>query len=487
MKSLFTCTIALATTLSSVAAEVSDSVIRVTTTLQDYNPSQPWDKTIPRKKCALAAVLSNQQVLTTAEIVTNANFIQLESPNSEHQIPAEVVAIDYETNLALLRPKSEKGSQTLKNFTPLDVTHSAHLGDEVSIIQIEDNGMPLITEGKVRGFDVISSFAPGHHFLNYKIKASMQSVANSFTVPVLKEGKLLGLLTKYSPKDQLANVISAEIIAAFLKDAKDGDYQGFPSLGIATTSTTDVHFRDWLKLSNDKGGLYVSRVLPNSAADKAGIKKGDVLTSINGKDLDRHGYYETLEYGQLLWNHLIRGSHPVGSEIKIGVLREGKELNLTAVLARSPEGIIPSHTYGKAPRYLVKGGLIFQELTKSYLRSFGDNWSTRASPKMLDALNHPEDYEEGRKRLVFISAAIPTPATVGYESMRSTIVEEVNGQSIEDIPSLIAAFNNTPENGIHTLKLDGKLETIYLDAKLSNNVDQQLLSRGLPALSREVE
>ncbi|MGJ8673877.1 PDZ domain-containing protein [Rubritalea sp.] len=487
MKLFLTIAVAASTSLSLLGADLSDSVIRVASTIQSYNPSQPWDKNATSKRKALAAVLANKQVLTTAEMVADANFIQLETTNGESLIPAHVVAVDYEANLALVEPSTELGVATLAEMPGLELSGPAHLGDSVDIIQVQDNGMPLITEGKVQGAEVTSSFVPGHFFLTYVVKASMQSAANSFTLPVAKDGKLIGILTSYSAKDQLTDIISPEIITAFLKDAADGNYAGFPTLGIATTRTTDVHFRDWLKLPTDKGGLYITRILRNSAAEAAGLKQGDVLISIDDKPLDRRGNYQANGYGQLYWSNLIRGSQAVGSTIKLGILRDGEELEIEAALARSPEGIIPSHTYDKAPRYLVKGGLVFQELTKSYLEAFGDDWVTRAPLNLLDALNHPEDYEEGRKRLVFISAAIPTPATLGYESLRSVIVEEVNGKKIEDIPSLIAAFEEVPENGIHVLKIDEKPETIYLDAKASDEVDSQLLQRGLPSLSRDSE
>lgn len=477
----------VATSITALASDVAQSVIRVATTSQGYNHSQPWDKAAPSKKRALAAVLDSNQVLTTAEMVTNANFIQLESPNGEHQIPAKVIAVDYEVNLALLAPKEESGLDIIKGFKGLSLADPAHLGDTVEVVQIEDNGMPIITEGRVQSVDVVASFVSGHYFLNYEIKASMQSAANSYTVPVMKNDKLLGLLTSYSSKDQLIDVIAPEIISAFLKDARDGEYLGFPSLGIATSRTTDVHFRDWLKLSSDQGGLYVQRVKRNSSAEKAGIKAGDVLISINQKPLDRRGYYQANGYGQLHWSHLIRGSQAVGNQIKLSLLRDGETVEVTATLERSPDGMIPTHMYGKAPRYLVKGGLIFQELNKSYLKAFGDDWLTRAPLNLIDAINHPEDYDEKRNRLVFISASIPTPATLGYENIRSVIVEEVNGQVIKDIPSLIAAFSNVPENGIHTLKLDNQPETIYLDAKASDKVDRELLMRGLPSLSRQEE
>ena len=487
MKSFLTLSLLVATSLSGLAADVSKSVIRVSSTLQGYNSSQPWEKVTPSKRRGLGAILKGNQVLTTAEMVTNANFIQLETSNGQHQIPAKVVAVDYEANLALLAPSSEEGAHTLSQFQGLAISEPAHLGDSVSVIQIEDSGKALITKGDVQGANVVSSFIDGHFFLSYEVKASMQSAANSYTVPILREGKLLGLLSSYSSKDQLVDVIAPEIVTAFLKDAKDGHYEGFPSLGIGTSRTTDVHFRDWLKLSSDMGGLYVTRVQRNSAAEKAGIKQGDVLVSVNGKQLDRRGYYKANGYGQLHWGHLIRGSQAVGNQVKLGILREGQLSELTATLSRPPAGIIPSHTFDKAPRFLVKGGLIFQELTSTYLHAFGKDWSTRAPLNLLDALNHPEDYEKGRKRLVFLSAAIPTPATLGYEGLRSAIIEEVNGQPIEDIPSLIAAFEKTPANGIHTLNLDGQIDTIYLDAKSSDTVDAQLIQRGIPTLSRETE
>ena len=66
------------------------------------------------------------------------------------------------------------------------------------------------------------------------------------------------------------------------------------------------------------------------------------------------------------------------------------------------------------------------------LQAFGKDWESRAPLPLLDALRNPEDYEEGRNRLVFLSRVIPTPATIGYESVGGIIVTEVNGRPIAD-------------------------------------------------------
>lgn len=487
MSFLIQCICLLVFTSTLFANDIAQSVIRIATTSQSYNPAQPWNKKAPSTTHGLATILDTHQVITTADMVANANFIQLETPNGEHLFPAKVSVVDYESNLALLTPIHAKDQKILEQRKGLSIANPARLGDTVDIVQIADNGAPIITRGYLQTVDILSSLMTGHYFLNYSIKASMQSASNSYTVPVVKEGKLLGILTSYTSSDQIVDIIAPEIITTFLKDAKDNDYVGFPSLGITTSRTTDIHFRNWLKLSDYTGGIYVEKVTANSSAEKAGIHPGDVLLSINGNQIDRKGYYQSKIYGPLFWTHLIRGTESTGSTVSIQILRDGKELQVDAILERPAKSIIPTEMYDMAPLYLVKGGFIFQELTQPYLQAFGENWQSRAPLTLLDALKHPEDYAKERNRIVFLSATLPTPATLGYENIRNIIVDEVNGIKIKDIPSLIQAFQQKPENGIHSIKVDGHPKTLYLDAKTSDQVDKQLLSRGLPALSRQNE
>ena len=314
----------------------------------------------------------------------------------------------------------------------------------------------------------------------------MQSASNSFTVPVVRNGKLLGLLSSYDSKDQIIDIIAPEIIRAFLSDSADGEYTGFPSLGIAITSTVDPNFRDWLKLPDDVGGLYVTKVRKESAAQKAGLEKGDVIININDKPIGRRGYYTDEQYGRLYWSHLIRGSLKLGDEVELTILRGGQQKIIKATPARPEEPLVARDTYDQAPLYLIKGGLIFQELTASYLKAFGKDWQSKAPLNLLDIFMTPEDYEQGRNKIVFLSATIPTPATTGYERLRNFIIDNVNGQAIADISSLIKAFENPGPDGLHTIEFaEGPPKTIYLDASISDSVDAELLKRGIPALFRQ--
>ncbi|MBR1924259.1 MAG: DegQ family serine endoprotease [Ruminobacter sp.] len=70
-----------------------------------------------------------------------------------------------------------------------------------------------------------------------------------------------------------------------------------------------------------RNGAFVNEVMKNSAADKAGIKSGDILTSINGVPIT--------SFGQLRAKIATLGA---GAKIKLGVFRDGSEKQIEVTL-----------------------------------------------------------------------------------------------------------------------------------------------------------
>lgn len=471
------------------SASLLDSVVRISSTQQSWNQAQPWEKVAPGKRRSLGAIVAPAQVLTTAEMAADATYIELESPDGKRVAAAKLIAVDYEANLALLGPASDEDAKFFKNTRPLELAERPKPGDPLAILQVEENGNPLVTSGSIQSIDVVSNFLPGQFFLTYEVKASMQSAANSFSLPVLRDGKLAGILNSYDAKDQISDVTATDIVTRFVREAADGDYAGFPSLGISTSRTEDTNFRLWLKLPENDGGLYVSNIRVGSAAEKAGLMKGDVIVAIDGNAIDRLGFFEDPHYGRLYWSHLVRGAKSSGDRLKLDLLRDGQPLSVEAVLDRRDEKdqVVPAYTFGKAPSYLVKGGLIFQELTRPLLEAFGEEWQIRAPLNLLDVYENPQKYESRGRRIVFLAGVIATPATVGYEPLRNLIVTKVNGKEIKDIKSLVEAFDQAGTNGLHAIEFDEEKFTVHLDEVVSTAVDEQLLQRGLPRLSHAGE
>ncbi|NJM37729.1 MAG: hypothetical protein HC845_07650 [Akkermansiaceae bacterium] len=96
-------------------AEIKNSVVRINSTQQTWNPGQPWEKNPPTSSRALAAIVGPQLVLISAELVADSTYLEFESVDGSHFAQAKVISVDYEANLALLGPlKEEEGDALLK-------------------------------------------------------------------------------------------------------------------------------------------------------------------------------------------------------------------------------------------------------------------------------------------------------------------------------------------------------------------------------------
>jgi hypothetical protein len=213
---------ALALPLSAQETSPEKSIVRVNATLQSYNFLRPWEKGAPTPRRGLGALLEGNRVLVTSEMVVNSTYLELEHPSSGARVPGKIVGLDYEANLAVLEP-ANSDSEVFEGLEPLEFDSSVAAGDKLSVWQVEDNGDGVTTEVEVLRVNAGRYFIPGSVFLLYQVKGSLQARVNSFTLPVVKDGKLCGMLLSYSSKEQTAAVLPMPIIESFLADLEDGD------------------------------------------------------------------------------------------------------------------------------------------------------------------------------------------------------------------------------------------------------------------------
>ncbi len=460
------------------------SLLRVNVTGQPYDYLRPWQKKAPFSKRALGAVLPNGRVLVTADLILNQNYVELERAESGEKAPATVLAVDYEANLALLQPTD---ANFLKGLTPMQFALDTVVGDRLSALQLEQTGALVVTDGLVTSVQMTRYPAEVGQFLTYRLSISIQYRDNSYTVPLVKNNKLAGLLLRYDPRSQVLDVIPAPIIAHFLKDAETQRYGGFPSAGFSFFPTRDPHLRSYAGQTGKPAGVYVVNVEPGMAAAKAGLQVGDVVVGIGNNEIDQNGNYVDPLYGKIEFTNLITSRGFVGDTVPLQIQRGGKpmQLNLTLEHRAAKDYVIPPYSEDQPPPFYVLGGFIFEELSRQYLKEWGGNWQKEAPPRFvyLDRFQS-ELFPEGNRRVVILSQIMPANSTIGYDEYAYLIVTKVNGKEIRSLGDLAAAVKQ-PIDGFVKVETEEDPKQLELDAaQIATEAPALQRSYGLPSLQR---
>ncbi|MES2706755.1 MAG: PDZ domain-containing protein [Verrucomicrobiota bacterium] len=449
---------------AAAAPAPETSILRVNITSQGYNFALPWQKQRPGTRRGLGALLEGNRVLVTAELAQDATYIELEQAASGERITAKVEAIDYEVNLATVVPVDPPGD-FFKNMEPLVLDTTIKPKVPLEVWQFENNGAPVTSTVDFDRVDLGSYFLEDQIFLVFQANGAVQYRSGTFTLPVIHKGRLAGMLIRYNSRDQVSDILPAPMIENFLKDVAQAPYEGLPNFGVRVASTLDPQLRSYLKLDKYEGGVLITSVTPGFSAAVSGVKEGDVVVEINGYKLDARGYYQDPAYGLLGLGHLVRGGTKVGDTMKVKLIRDGKPMDLDVKMLRTEakDYLVDPYVFDRQPRYVILGGLLFQELTLPYLQLAGKDWKERAPFRLTYAQANQDDFlKAGRKKLVFISGVLPAPCTIGYERMSGLIVNKVNGKDITDLATLAEAIK-VPEKGIHKIEVTDGPRTIYLD------------------------
>jgi hypothetical protein len=495
MKSLLTIALAFALLHSVVAApeptpkeepvppEQKGSVVRVNSTNQSYDFLRPWSKEAPFSRRGLGVLIDGHKILVTAELVENSDYIELERADSGEKSVATVQVIDYEANLATL---SSPDPKFLEGMQPLQTTTDVKTGDYLSVLQLETNGTPVSTRALVTSVEVGKYALEDSGYLMFRMSCPLQFRENSFTLPIVKENRLAAFLMRYDSRSQTVDAISSPVIEHFLVEAQRQPYKGFPRAGIGFSPTRDPQLRRYMKLQDSDGGVYINQVDQNGPAAKAGVKQGDVLIAIGDKQVDPDGNYLHPIYGKLSITHLTTTEAYCGQHVAMTVIRNGerKQLNVELFRRSCEDYVVEPYTIGKPPRFYILGGLVFQELTRQYLREWGTNWLKDAPQRLVYYDRFQSDLFPDKRKIVFLTQILPAQDTVGYEQLNNLVVTKLNGRQILSLDDFAAAAKN-PTDGYHKIEFEEDPHQIYLDAKqVEEDAAQLQKTYSLPALQR---
>jgi hypothetical protein len=451
------------------------SVLRVHSTVQYPDLKHPWLKKQPFTREGLGAMISEGRILVTADMAAHTTCIDLESPDKKVHSTATVEAVDEECNLAILRPS---GNEILKDLKELTLDGPLPTGTMLKILQLEGNGSPALSTASITTAALVP-YPSGNSYLMYRCITTIPQRDGSYEIPALHDGKLAGLVMRYDPRTQTADIIPSPLIERFLKEASKPGFKGLARAGIIWAPLRGATIREWFGLTKEQGGVAIT---PDrkGPAEKAGLKKGDVILTLGGKPIDAEGNYEDPVFGKTSFGNLVSMGAAPGDRIEVGYFRpdgKGHGSAGSATLAlegRTPETeISASLLQGDSVPYTFYGGLLFQELSRPYLREWGNNWLSDA-PQNLVALDvFQDEVKEDRKRYVILSGILPSEQTVGAERLTNHPVEKINGIPINSLEDVNEARKH-PVGAFHRVDLEGGAGSIFLEAASLDSEEKRL-------------
>jgi hypothetical protein len=218
------------------------------------------------------------------------------------------------------------------------------------------------------------------------------------------------------------------------------------------------------------------------------MKAGDVVKSIGKNEIDENGNYVDPLYGKIEFTNLISAHSYAGDVLPFQIEREGKPMELKVTLEHrdAKDYVSPPYLLDEPPKYLVLGGLIFQELSRQYLKEWGPNWQREAPPRFVYFDRFQSELFPGEhRRIVILSQVLPANNTIGYDEFSYLTVLKVNGREIKSLNDLADAIKQPIEGGFIKIETEEDPKQIELDAKDVAAEAQNLQENyGIPSLQR---
>jgi len=286
------------TDFTEVAARTIDAVVHIKTEMTKLTPlyqsffGMIIDRGVRRQTYNAfgsgVIISSDGYIVTNNHVVQDAEKLTV-TLNDKRELPARIVGIDPATDLAVIKIQADN-----LQFIPFGNSDSARIGEPVLAIGNPFNLTSTVTAGiisaKARYMNIINN--PG---VESTIESFIQTDAavnsgNSGGALVNGRAELIGINTAIASGNGYYTGYSFAIPSNIARKVA-GDLRRYGAvqrgyLGINVVEVTN-ELAAKLKLEQPKG-IYIARVIPKCAADKAGLREGDILLKVNNMDVNSY-------------------------------------------------------------------------------------------------------------------------------------------------------------------------------------------------------
>ena len=357
-------------------------------------------------------VSADGTILTNHHVVDGADKIRVDLKDGK-SYEAKIVGSDPPSDLAVLKIEAQD-----LPFLNLGNSDNVRIGDIILAI-----GNPLgigqtVTAGIISAKGRQTGLSDGSFEDFLQIDAPINR-GNSGGALVNLSGELIGInsqiLSTSGGNIGIGFAIPSNMAKSVLDQLLQNGKVRRGLLGVNIQNITE-DLAQGLGLQETKGVL-VSNVRSGSAADKAGIKRGDIIVAVNG---------ERVEESNVLRNKI--AGTPPGTEVTLTFVRDGQEQQTKVVLDEfEVEGAKPQNSDGsenKQPNSQQQGklGLSLQTVTPEIARQLELSAETKG---------------------VVVTEVDPNGSAASKGIARGDVILEINRRTVESVEDVESILNNS--------------------------------------------
>ncbi len=292
---------------------------------------------------------SKGYIITNNHVVDDADKIEVRL-SDKHTYPAKIVGRDPKTDIALIKLDSDGPFP----YLPLGDSDAIRVGDWVLAVGNPFGLENTVTQGIISAKQRNIGAGPYDDFL--QTDASINP-GNSGGPLINMDGQVVGVNTAIVASGQgIGFAIPSNMVKTIVAQLKEHGKVVRGWLGVMIQKITPELMKSF-SLKDDKGAL-VADVPAGSPAEKAGIKRGDVIVEYNGKKIEEWSDLPTMV-----------ATTAVGTSVPIKVIRNGKEKAIEVTVGEMKETKTGAAT--ATPGEEDKLGFTVQELTPELAKQLG--------------------------------------------------------------------------------------------------------------------
>lgn len=290
-------------------------------------------------------------IVTNNHVIENADEITVTIGDDTTEYNAKLIGRDADSDMAVIKIETNKNLTSIK----MGDSNTLQVGDVIFAIGNPFGIGSSVTQGIISALN--KNKVGINRYENYIQTDASINPGNSGGALVDSRGALIGINTAIISKSGGNNGIGFAIPVAMVKDVvtklvTDGKVtRGYLGVVIADIDN------ELLKVYKRKEGALVLDVSEDTPAAKYGLKRGDLIYAINGKNIkDRNSLQNTI------------ASFKPDEKVILHVERNGKDINLSIVLSDRTSSL--AETPGDNSTIVVLGGLKLSALDSETQKQF---------------------------------------------------------------------------------------------------------------------